>query len=126
MNKDNPSQAPRKITGWVLKTRSQKANYRNRYGSIFTTSIIHETLQQFLHILIKKTDKGVEDEDGTEGWLGFYKSSGTAYSKSNIWENNHPLHLHNNQFRSWKKLYIKKKQKQKTQKISQELHKVTS
>lgn len=44
-----------------------------------------------------------------------------------IWENNHPLHLHNNQILQLEKTFKKKrKQMTKTQKISPELHKVDS
>lgn len=123
MNKDNPSQAPRKITGWVLKTNPKKQTTEIDMVVLLQLQLFMRHFSNSCTSSLKK-QKGIED-DGTEGWLGFYKSSGTEYSKSNIWENNHPLHLHNNQFRSWKKLY-KKKQKQKTQKISPELHKVTS
>ena len=44
-----------------------------------------------------------------------------------IWENNHPLHLHNNQILQLEKTILKKKADDKnTQKISPELLKVDS
>jgi len=108
------------------KNNTQKANYSNRYGSIFTTSILHESLQQFLHILIKKkTDKRNKRWRRSRGLAWILQeqlhSIISTYGKITISYISTII-----KFCSWKKLYIKKAEDKNTQRISPELHKVTS
>lgn len=95
------------------KNNTQKANYSNRYGSIFTTSILHKSLQQFLRILIKKkTDKRNKRWRRSRGlaWILYEQlhSIISTYGKITI-----PYISTIIKFCSWKKLY-RKKQKTKT------------
>lgn len=94
------------------KNNTQKANYNNRYGSIFTTSILHESLQQFLHILIKKkTDKRNKRWRRSRGLAWILQEQ--LHSIISTWENNHLLHLHNNQILQLEKTIYKKSRRQK-------------